>query len=82
MNGVRLVLKAIRGIDNMAFGSCFKLTSITFEGTPTTMNSNAFYQCNKLVTINIPCAEGAVAGAPWCGGGTLYATINYKYTCG
>ena len=79
MNWVNLVLKAIRGIDNMAFGSYSKLTSITFKGTPTTVNSNAFYQCNKFVTINVHCAEGAVTGAPW---GALYATINYNYTWG
>ena len=68
MNGVHLVLKAILGIDNMAFGSCSKLTSITFESTQMTANSNAFYQRNKPVTINVPWAEGAIAGTPWGGG--------------
>ena len=65
MNRMRLVLKATRGIDNMAFGSCSKLTSIMFEGTLMTVNSNAFYQCNKLVTINVLWAEGAVDEVPW-----------------
>lgn len=55
------------------------LSSITFEGTPTTINGGAFYSCANLTTINVPWAEGAVANAPW---GATNATINYNYTGG
>lgn len=50
---------------------------MTFEGKPTRIDSNAFYNCSNLKTINVPWAEGEVANAPW---GATKATINYNYT--
>lgn len=50
---------------------------MTFKGTPSSINSNAFNSCINLLTINVPWAEGAVANAPW---GATNATINYNYT--
>ena len=68
---------SIKTIGSSAFQSCSGLTSITFEGTPESIGSYAFYNCQNLTTINVPWAEGAVAGAPW---GATNATINYNYT--
>ena len=59
-----------------AFLGCTGLTSITFTGKPTTISSLAFEGCANLTTINVPWAEGEVAGAPW---GATNATINYGY---
>ena len=67
----------ITSIGNYAFRDCQSLVSLTFEGTPTSISSTAFRNCTNLTTINVPWAEGAVAGAPW---GATNATINYGYT--
>lgn len=67
--------KSVANIGSGAFQQC-GLTSITFEGTPTSIASNAFYSCSGLRTINVPWAEGEVANAPWSAG---LATINYNY---
>ena len=48
-----------------AFYDCETLTSVTFNGTPSSISSNAFDSCSNLTTINVPWAEGAVSGAPW-----------------
>lgn len=69
--------EGVTKIDSYAFQSCGGLTSITFKGTPSSIYSNAFSGCNNLKTINVPWAQGAVAGAPW---GATNATINYNYT--
>ncbi len=53
------------------------LKTLTFEGTPKSIASDAFQGCSSLKTINVPWAEGAVANAPW---GATNATINYNYT--
>ena len=58
------------------FQSCNGLTSVTFRGTPTTIDRFTFANCTNLTTINVPWAEGAVEGAPW---GATKATINYNY---
>ena len=68
--------EGITSIGNNAFFNCSKLTSLTFEGKPDSIDQKAFYYCNNLTTINVPWAEGAVAGAPW---GATNATINYNY---
>ena len=60
-----------------AFLGCTGLTSITFTGKPTNISSLAFEGCANLTTINVPWAEGEVAGAPW---GATNAIINYNYT--
>jgi hypothetical protein len=49
---------------------------LTFKGTPTSISTTAFGSCTNLKTINVPWAEGAVAGSPW---GATAATINYNY---
>lgn len=56
-----------------------KVTSLTFEGKPDSIHSNAFFMASALTTINVPWAEGEVAGAPW---GATNAAINYNYTGG
>lgn len=54
------------------------ITSITFQN-PTdnlpTIANNSFQQCNGLLDIYVPWAEGAVANAPW---GATNATIHYN----
>ena len=68
--------ESITKIGSYAFEYC-QFTTITFKGTPTSVGINAFANCPKLTTINVPWAEGAVANAPW---GATNATINYNYT--
>ena len=63
-------------IKNYAFGFCTGLKSITFKSTPTSIASGVFTNCTNLLTINVPWAEGEVAGSPW---GATNATINYNY---
>lgn len=50
---------------------------VTFKGTPRNIANSVFFNCFKLTTINVPWAEGAVAGIPF---GAPNATINYNYT--
>ena len=69
--------KEITSIGDYAFSGCTNLQTITFKGKPTTIGSTAFQNCSNLITINVPWAEGDVAGAPW---GATNATINYNYT--
>ena len=64
-------------IGSGAFSECTSLTSITFKGTPTLINSATFFDCINLTDIKVPWAEGAVSGAPW---GATNATITYNYT--
>ena len=66
--------KNVKTIGTNAFSSNYALTELTFEGTPTSIGA-AFQNCNNLLTINVPWAEGAVSGAPW---GATNATINYN----
>ena len=61
----------------MAVSSCTNLAEVTFEGTPTGSIVAMFSGCSKLKTINVPWAEGEVAGSPW--GAAADATINYSY---
>lgn len=53
------------------------LTSVTIPDSVKSIDSNTFQNCTNLLTINVPWAEGEVAGAPW---GATNATINYNYT--
>lgn len=55
------------------------LTTVTLGSGITKMDDFVFYKCEKLTTINVPWAEGAVANAPW---GATNATINYNYAGG
>lgn len=64
---------------NFAFSNCKGLTTITFNGTPESIDSTVFNGCTNLLTINVPWAEGEVANAPWS---ATNATINYNYTEG
>ena len=66
---------AVEFIARFAFRNCTALKTVTFQGTPEEINANAFAGCSALLTINVPWAEGAVAGAPW---GATNATINYN----
>ena len=77
----RIVIpSSVTEISDYAFLHCTGLSTVTFEGTPTTILDYVFKGCSNL-TINVPWAEGEVAGAPW---GAENATINYNYcgTCG
>ena len=72
-------LKKIPAAVTEIYGYCFDyvgITTLTFEGTPTFVDSYAFSNNSELTTINVPWAEGAVANAPW---GATNATINYNY---
>lgn len=71
--------ESLRTIGVQAFQYCTSLTTLTFKRKPTTISNNAFGSCTNLLTINVPWAEGEVAGAPW---GATNATINYNYTGG
>ena len=62
-----------------AFASCGGLTSITFLGTPTTIDANAFEGCTNLKDIYVPWAKGGIAGAPW---GATNATVHYAESGG
>lgn len=63
-------------IGDRAFLSCTGLASITFHGTPISINSTAFNLCTNITSIKVPWSSGAVAGAPW---GATNATITYNY---
>lgn len=67
---------SVAAIGTRAFYGCNGLPSVTFRGTPLTIASDAFSGCSRLLTLNVPWAEGEVAGAPW---GATKATINYNY---
>lgn len=68
----------IKTIGGYIFSNCTAITTITFKGTPTSIDSSAFKDCSNLTTINVPWSKGAVSGAPW--GAKLTTTINYNYT--
>ena len=69
---------SITSINTYSFQGCTGLTTLTLLGTPSgTIASTAFTACVNLLTINVPWASGAKAGAPW---GATNATINYNYT--
>lgn len=76
---IKEIPASVESIGTNAFAQCSALTDITFRGVPTSLASTAFYTCTNLKTLNVPWAEGAVAGAPW---GASGATINYNYTGG
>ena len=68
----------LTSIGMYAFSGCAGLTEITFLGTPSeAIFTSTFSSCPNLLTINVPWASGAKAGAPW---GATNATINYNYT--
>ena len=67
----------LESIATWAFCECSKLNEVTFKGTPTSIADDVFDECNALLTINVPWAEGEVANAPW---GATNATINYNYS--
>ena len=63
-------------LGSSAFYSCTGLTSITFNGTPTSIDSTTFNLCTNITSIRVPWSSGAIAGAPW---GATNATITYDY---
>ena len=69
--------KNLTSIAYEAFRDCVGLKQITFRSTVTSIKRDAFLYCSNLTVINVPWAEGAVAGAPWS---ATKATINYNYT--
>ncbi|MBR2474164.1 MAG: leucine-rich repeat domain-containing protein [Clostridia bacterium] len=67
-------------IGNGVFLGCPNLKTVTFKGTPTTINPNellegTFAYCPNLTDIYVPWSEGEVDGAPW---GAENATIHYN----
>lgn len=79
---------SVKNIYYQAFIGCPNLSTITFKGKPDFMGDDVFglwwaedpEEAESFVTtINVPWAEGEVAGSPW---GAIGATINYNYTGG
>lgn len=71
----------VRTIGWSAFTGLTGLETVTFLGTPKEIGvqfSSAVFP-TSVKTINVPWAEGEVAGAPW---GATSAQINYNYTGG
>ena len=62
--------------DGWNFYDCSKLTTVTFQSTMNSMQSNSFLNCPKLTDIYVPWSEGEVANAPW---GATSATIHYNW---
>lgn len=72
--------EALRSLGSYLFMSSRTLASATFKGVPTRIDTNAFGAIYTVgFAVNVPWAEGEVAGAPW---GATNATINYNYTGG
>lgn len=80
-SGVQIthIPSTVTDIGANAFSSCTGLTSITFDGTPTSIDNTVFTGSTNLTQINCPWSEGAVANAPW---GATNATITYDYVGG
>lgn len=69
--------KGLKKVQSSACSSMPNLATVTFSGTPESVDNTTFSGCGLLTTINVPWDEGAVSGAPW---GAPSATINYNYT--
>lgn len=67
----------VKSISRGAFAYCTGIKTITFKGTPDTLEGTVFTGCTELTEINVPWAEGEVAKAPW---GAPNAKINYNCT--
>ena len=68
---------SVQEIGMYAFHECDNLTTVTLGSGIQTMHQSVFGTANTTIqTINVPWAEGEVAGAPW---GATNATINYNY---
>ncbi len=67
---------SVKTIGSEAFRNCtgMRYKTLTFEGTPESIASNAFRGC-LISKLNVPWAEGEVANAPW----DVNGTINYNY---
>lgn len=79
MTGEIHIPNTVTTIGDNIFGNT-GITDIIFDGTPTTINSNAFSNINSLETIYVPWAEGTVTGAPWGAGSNvtiLYVNTNW-----
>lgn len=64
----------LKSIETNAF-SYTVLKTVTFEGTPESIATNAFTGSAQLTNIYVPWSEGEVASAPW---GATNATIHYN----
>ena len=77
LSSITSLPSGITSIGTDAFYNCSSLTTLRFQGTPTSIQSTSFNNCTNLTIINVPWSSGAVANAPW---GATNATINYNYT--
>lgn len=66
--------EGVTNIGVQAFDNC-GLTTITFKGTPVSIATNSFQNCDNLTDIYVPWAEGEVENAPF---GATSATIHYN----
>ena len=69
--GITEIPETVEKIGSYVFYNA-NLPMLTLKGTPTEIGKGAF---SGVSTLNVPWAEGDVAGAPW--GAT---TVNYNYT--
>jgi len=70
--------RGVRTIGTYAFysmASSYSAGTVTFNGTPSSIASNAFGNGTKITDIYVPWSSGAVSGAPW---GATNATIHYN----
>ena len=77
LTGSVTIPKAVKTIGTNVFNGN-AITSITIEGIPDSINSNAFAGMTSLTTINVPWVENTYSGAPW--GADNSVTINYLQT--
>lgn len=50
---------SVSQVSQLAFNGCAALSEVTFlRRTPPIISFNAFYNCDKLQTINVPCGTG------------------------
>lgn len=72
-----VIPSSVTTIKTKSLDYCTNLKTITFKGTPATVDAGAFRGCSGVTDIYVPWSEGEVANAPW---GATNATIHYNHT--